>query len=158
MKRFISFVLMISFLIVVLLSCIVPKDKVLHSLGEYTHYDFYSQGAFQDYTDYAKYYFDSVDLTDNKYFTQIQADDMDDLHEHLDDFENLIAHYRENEPTCEIVVHYDFDRSWIDSEDYLYIDSEWFDPWEGGNRGLASYDIYFFDIQTQTLYYFHNNI
>ena len=75
----------------------------------------------------------------------------------LDDFESWIETYREGDASREIVVNYDFDRSIIDSEDYLYIDSEKH-TWDDGYTSLVNYDVYFFDTQTNTLYYFHNNI
>ena len=140
----------------VLSSCVIPADKVLDSLGKYKGHEFYTQGEFQDHTDYAKYYYDSVDFTDNKIFSKIQQADFDTLNEHLDDFESCIASYRENDETREIVVNYDFDRSLIDCEDYLYIDSE--KHTDNGCTLFVYYHIYFFDTQTNTLYYFHNNI
>lgn len=145
-------------LIISLSSCIAPKDKILNSLGEYKRHEFYTEGAFQDYTDYAKYYYDSVDFTDNEYFAKIQDSDMDNLNNHLDDFEAWIETYRKGDPSREIVVNYDFDRSLIDNDDYLYVETEWFDSSDDGNAVFASYDVYFFDVQTNTLYYFHNNI
>ena len=157
MKKACALIVVIT-LIITLSSCVAFEDKVLKSLGKYKNHEFYTQGAFQDYTDYAKYYFAAVDFTDNGYFTKIQPSAIDSLNEHLDDFESLIETYRENDPTREIVVNYDFDRSLIDDEDYLFIYSEQYDPCNDGNMVLANYDIYFFDIQTNTLYYFHNNI
>ena len=140
-----------------LLACIPPEDKVLNSLGEYQRSEYYSEGAFQDFTDYAKYYYDSVNFTNNEYFSSIEPSDIDVLNEHLDDFESWIETYREGDASREIVVNYDFDRSIIDSEDYLYIDSEKH-TWDDGSTSLVNYDVYFFDTQTNTLYYFHNNI
>ena len=157
MKRTIILLLIISCLIFALSSCTTPEDKVLNSLGEYKSYEFYTEGAFQDYTDYAKYYYDSADLSDNEYFSKIGQSDIDVLNEHLDDFESWIETYRENDASREIVVNYDFDRSIIDNEDYLYINSEKH-TWEDGFTSLVNYDVYFFDTQTNTLYYFHNNI
>ena len=157
MKRTIILLLIISCLIFALSSCTTPEDKVLNSLGEYKSYEFYTEGAFQDYTDYAKYYYDSADLSDNEYFSKIGQSDIDVLNEHLDDFEGWIETYRENDASREIVVNYDFDRSIIDNEDYLYINSEKH-TWEDGFTSLVNYDVYFFDTQTNTLYYFHNNI
>ena len=151
-------ILLLIFLISTLSSCTAPEDKVLNSLGKYKSREFYTEGEFQDFTDYAKYYYDSADFTDNKYFSKIQQSDINALNEHLDDFESWISTYRENDITCEIAVHYDFDRYLIDDEDYLYIYSEQGDPWEDGNIVLYNYDIYFFDTQSNTLYYFHNNI
>ena len=142
-------------------SCGAPEDKVLNSIGKYKDHEFYSEGAFQDFTDYAKYYYDSVDFTDNKYFSKIQQSDIDNLNEHLDDFEAWIDTYREGDASREIVVNYDFDRSLIDFEDYLHIYSETSThTWDDGTTTtfFINYDIYFFDTQTNTLYYFHNNI
>ena len=151
-------ILSLIILISTLSSCIAPEDKVLNSLGECRSCEFYTCGGFQDYTDYAKYYYDSVDFTDNEYFSIIEQSDIDALNEHLDNFERCIEAHGYNDASSEIVVNYDFDRSVIDHKDYLYIESEKYDPWDDGNMVLASYDVYFFDTQTNTLYYFHNNI
>ena len=159
MKRIKSTAIIISLIILIstLSSCIAPEDKVLNSLGECRSCEFYTCGGFQDYTDYAKYYYDPVDFIDNEYFSIIEQSGIDALNEHLDDFESWIETYREGDASREIVVNYDFDRSLIDSEDYLYIDSEKH-TWDDGYTSLVNYDVYFFDIQTNTLYYFHNNI
>ena len=160
MKRIKSTAIILSLIILIstLSSCIAPEDKVLNSLGECRSCEFYTCGGFQDYTDYAKYYYDPVDFTDNEYFSIIEQSDIDALNEHLDNFESCIEAHGYNDASSEIVVNYDFDRSVIDHEDYLYIESEKYDPWDDGNMVFASYDVYFFDIQTNTLYYFHNNI
>ena len=142
-------------------ACKAPEDKILMSLGEYNSNVYYTQGEFQDFTDYAKYYYDSVDLTGNEYFNKIQKSDATKINEHLDDFESWIETYRETDSSREIVMNYDFDRTIIDSEDYFYIDSEKLTTtWDDGTTTttLANYDVYFFDTQTQILYYFHNNI
>ena len=159
MKRIKStvIILLLIFLISTLSSCIALEDKVLNSLGEYRSCEFYTCGGFQDYTDYAKYYYDSVDFTDNKYFSIIEQFDIDALNEHLDNFESCIEAHGYSDASSEIVVNYDFDRSLIDSEDYLYIDSEKHTR-DDGYTLLVHYDVYFFDTQTNTLYYFHNNI
>ena len=149
--------LLLIILISTLSSCTAPEDKVLNSLGEYKSKEFYTEGAFQDYTDYAKYYYDPVDFTNNEYFSIIELSDIDALNEHLDDYESCIEAHGYNDASSEIVVNYDFDRSLIDSEDYLYIDSEKH-TWDDGYTSLVNYDVYFFDTQTNTLYYFHNNI
>ncbi len=142
-------------------ACEKPEDKVLISLGEYKNNVFYSEGVFQDFTFYAKYYYDNVDFTGNTYFTKINESDLAKINEHLDDFESWIETYKENDDSLEIVVNYDFDRAKIDKNDYIYINSEkLITTWDDGTTttSLASYDIYFFDTQTQILYYFHNNI
>ena len=155
MKKTFAIILVFSFLALILSAC-VPVDKALDSLGEYKSCEFYTEGEFQDYTDYAKYYYDSVDFSNNEYFTKIEQSNIDVLNEHLDDFESWIETYREGDASRDIVVNYDFDRSFIDSADYLYINSEKH-TWDDGYTSLVNYDVYFFDTQTNTLYYFHNN-
>lgn len=157
-RKTFSLILTVLFLALVLSACTTLEDKVLRSLGECRSREFYTEGAFQDYIDYAKYYYDLVDFTDNESFSKIGHSDIDVLNEHLDDFESWIETYREGDASREIVVNYDFDRSLIDGEDYLHIESKQYDPWDDGNPVFANYTIYFFDIQTNTLYYFHNNI
>ncbi|MBR7133608.1 MAG: hypothetical protein IKD04_08780 [Clostridia bacterium] len=150
------------FVIVISLSaCTAPKRGVLKSLGKYKDSVFYTQGEFQDYTVYAKYHYDSVDFAENKYFTQISESDLNEINEHLDDFESWIETFQEDDASCEIVVNYYFDRTVIDNEDYFYIESKKSTTtWDDGTKtsSLVYYDIYFFDTQTQTLYYFHNDI
>ncbi len=156
MKILISiFVLLI--LMVSITTCETPEDVVLTSLGEYDDHVFYSEGGFQDFTDYAKYYYTSVSIDENEYFTKIQESDFTNINEHLDDFESWIETIKDGDASHEIVVNYDFDRSIIDTEDYIYIYSEKH-TWDDGDTSLVDYDIYFFDTQTLVLYYFHNNI
>ena len=154
MKRFI-FVLVL--LLISFTACDAPEDKVLASLGKYDDFVFYSEGAFQDYTDYAKYYYTSTNIYENDYFAKIQESDFEKINEHLDDFESLIKTFKDGDATREIVVNYDFDRAIIDTEDYIYMDSEKHTSYDGYTL-LTNYDIYFFDTQTLVLYYFHNNI
>lgn len=156
MKKSFALIVVVLIFGIILSSCFIPADEVLGPLGKYNGHEFYTHGEFQDYTEYAKYYYDSVDFTDNKIFSKIQQTDLDNLNEHLDDFESCIASYRENDKMCEIVVNYDFDRSLIDCEDCLYIDSE--KHTDNDCTVFVYYHIYFFDTQTNILYYFHNNI
>lgn len=138
-------------------SCNAPEDKILSSLGKYEKHMHYSEGEFQDYTDYAKYYYLSTNIDENVYFTKVQNSDLTKINEYLDDFEEWIENIKEVDSSCEIVMNYDFNRDIIDEEDYIYINSET-QTWDDGHTSLVKYDIYFFDIQTLVLYYFHNNI
>ena len=156
MKKVFALIIVVLIFGIVLSSCVIPANEILGPLGKYKGQEIYSQGEFQDYTEYAKYYYDSVDFTDNKHFTKIKQSDIDVLNEYLDDFENMIETFRNHDASREIVINYDFDRSLIDSEDYLYIDSE--NHTDNGCTVLVYYHVYFFDTQTNTLYYFHNNI
>ena len=58
-----------------------------------------------------------------------------------------------------LVVNYHFSRDDIDEGDYLYIyDREGKPIGDGAYSKYDYYNVYFFDSQTTTLYYFHNNI
>ncbi len=133
-------------------SCSLYSDPVIESLGKPTSEAFYSSDGFQDYTDYGIYTFEEVDLSQNEYFKPITAFEQGRLELYLDDYEQWVEMHRENDPEGELSTHYDFDRDFIDDEDYCYISVR--DP----ANPIYSYDIYFFDTQSNTLYFFHNNI
>lgn len=137
--------------------CSVPPDPVLVSLGSCDDSVFYSHGCFQDYTFYAKYYYTEPQLTENHYFEKLQDTDLDTLYAHWDDFEGWIETIRDSKPSDEVVIHYDFDRTLADTEDYFYLSSETH-TFGDSHSVLVNYDIYFFDTQSLTLYFFHNNI
>lgn len=147
----------VLFLAISLASCTTPQDEVAASLGEYKNRVFFTSGGFQDYTDYAKYYYTSAEVAENKYLKKIQETDLAAINTHLDDFEEWIETIKNSDSSSEVVVNYDFDREIIDTEDYIYIDSEEH-VWSNGDTSLVRYNIYFFDAQTQVLYFFHNNI
>ncbi len=157
MKKKIAVILVCIVFLLSICSCAGPEDKVIASLGEYEKNEFFTSGGFQDYTDYAKYYFAFPNVVENEYFNKVQETDFAIINAHLDDFEKWIEITKNSEPSSEVAVNYDFDREIIDTEDFFYIDSEEH-TWSDGHTSLVNYNIYLFDTQTQVLYYFHNNI
>ena len=157
MKKQIAVLFVCVVFLLSITACAVSEDKVVSSLEEYEKKEFFTSGGFQDYTDYAKYYFTSVNAIENKYLNKIQETDFAIINTHMDDFEGWIEIIKDAEPSSEVVVNYDFDREIIDTEDYFYIDSEEHTR-SDGHTPLVRYNIYLFDTQTQVLYYFHNNI
>ena len=146
---------LVSFTIATILflcSCDIPVDNVLHSLGNYETKEYYTSGGFQDYTDYAKYTYKDINLVGSKYFKQINDANEHDLISHIGNFEDWIDTIGENDPHNEVVMAYDFDFSVISNDDYFYI---YDDPNDGG---YYYYNVYLVDVETNTLYYFHNNI
>lgn len=124
----------------------------MNSVGKYESCGFYTHGEFQDYTDYAKYSYSSVDFTDNKYFQQVTADNKVSILKYIENFERWIETIKSHDSNDELVICYDFDISIISSGDYYYIDDD------SRYTEFENYDIYFFDSETNMLYYFHNNI
>ena len=151
-------VLLVCVMLITLLQYTL-SDKVVFSLGLFVKREFYSNGDFQDYTDYVKYHCVRARAKRNKYFSPVTEADITSLHAHLDDFEGWVSIA---DPTSDLATHYDFDRSIIDTQDYVYIHDEFMDNTnvfgDVTGRTLAHYDVYFLDSQTQILYYFHNNI
>ena len=135
------------------------SDKIALSLGFYTKREYYSSGGIQDFTDYAKYHCLHAHTKRNKYFSAVTEDEMTALNQHLDDFE---AWVRVADRESKLATHYDFDRSVIDTQDYVYIHDEYVENTnvfgDVTDKVLTCYDVYFLDSQTQILYYFHNNI
>lgn len=152
MKKFIVFTALLLITVFSLTSCLVPTDEVLMSLDSYKSKEFYTSGGFQDYTDYGKYYYKDKNLEGNRYFTPMTDDLKADFEEHLVSFEGWVELEAENDPQNELVVNYDFDRSIVTDDDYIYI---YDDP---DYDRLGNYDVYLYDSDTDVLYFFHNNI
>ena len=127
-------------------------DEVAASLGRCSSRVFYSSGGFQDFTDYAKYSFLDPHPEENPYLSKMTYKDIEKFNQYLNDFENWVQVIGRNNSQNELVLNYDFDRSVISHNDYLYI----YNPY--ANNTFDNYNIYFFDQETSTLYYFHNNI
>lgn len=144
---------------ITLASCSPPPDPVVSSLGEYIDYVYYSSDGFQDYTTYAKYHYPSASFEGNAYFKKIEQSDFSEIKRHLDDFEEWVTTDIQTDSSSEL-VNYDFDFASIDTEDYFYIESEEGEMYNSGTifTFFYKYNVYFFDTQTKTLYYFHNNI
>ena len=99
-----------------------PEDAVIASLGEYDKHVFFTSGGFQDYTDYAKYYYTSSKIPESKYLKKIHETDFETINKHLDNFEEWIEAIKDSDASSEVVVNYDFDRGIIDTEDYFHND------------------------------------
>ena len=140
------------FLFILALDFFMSKDKVIDSLGRFESEFFVTGGGFSEYTDYAKYTYDDADLEGNRYFEKITPESKKTLVAYISNFKSWVAMYEENNPENELAVGYDFDYRAISDNDYLYIDSDFVDV------AYERYDVYFFDAETMTLYYFHNNI
>lgn len=129
------------------------QDKVRNSLGKYESKQFWTHGAFQDYTDFGIYTYSEANLENNQYFKVVSEEDMEEIAAYLDNYEGWIDVHREKYPKEDLVMNYSFDRSIIDTSDYFYI----FFKGESKSK-FDNYDLWIFDAQTNKLYYFHTNI
>ena len=133
------------------------QESVIASLPDYESNEFYTNDGFQDYTDYAKYIYDNItiqDLKSSEYFTITTADDVEEILSYIDDFEGWVE-------VCggELQENYDFDKSIVSEGDFFYIETKEGEPiGQRTYRKFENYDVYYFDVDAQILYYFHNNI
>ena len=115
------------------------------------HYD---PHGFQDYTDYCKYRYASADaFRYSAAYRLVTAYDVDEIKGYFDDFRQWME-------TGKRIGEYDFDPACIGAGDYVRIETK-----EGQRIGRSgfyrkydSYSLYYFDIDSLTLYYIHNNI
>ena len=153
MKRILVAVMSLIFLLpITACSFQTRQDQVLHSLGKYESKHLWTHGKFQDYTDFGIYTFSEADLNGNEYFSVVTEKDVETISAVIDNFENWIEAFQKSDPNNDLVLNYSFDRSIVNAEDYFYF----YEKENGPEYGC--YDLWLFDTQTNTLYYFHNNI
>ncbi|MBO5379783.1 MAG: hypothetical protein J6A90_05590 [Clostridia bacterium] len=160
-----SIILMLLLALLILPSCFMPKSRretVILTLGGYEREEFYSSGGIQDFTDYGKYYFAEMPkFEENEYFVPVTSNDIEVLYGYIDNFDSWIEAYinpsTKNEKA--LVENYDLDRTIINEGDYFYIYDKMGEPiGESQYEQYECYDVYIFDTESCTLYYFHNNI
>ncbi|MBE6748144.1 MAG: hypothetical protein E7557_02830 [Ruminococcaceae bacterium] len=131
----------------------IPEyQEEINLIGKNECIVYYTNDGFQDYTDYAIYTFNSPNIENNQNFKML-GEQQGELEEYLDNFENWVKISSEE---SEIYKNYDFDKTIIDENDYIYISDK--SEKESMYSKFDSYNVYIFDSQTKTLYYFHNNI
>ena len=159
MKRFFP-ILLIALLIATMLLVgtvwllsflFAPSDPILASLPDYESKEYYSNGGFQDFTNYGKYTYRIYEtvLMENPYFQKVTEENTPKIHVYLDNFENWVEIDSEFPKDA-----YDFGRSQVQTGDYYYILNRYEEP----EKEFWHYDVYYFDLSEGILYYFHSNI
>lgn len=150
MKKIISNIITIS-LIVIILLMILPiiflmnEDKKYIEKGYYDMTE-YSNGIFQDYTHYNKYYYKSKydkEFKENKYYIEVNEDNIEELTNYIKAFGGWM------EKSSDV---YDFNIESINKGDLFY------QKIEENYPPYGYIHIYYYDIETHTLYYMHTNI
>lgn len=148
---FVAILVLIS--IIYIITNLSNADIVGIPKGYVEKEEYYDKDSFQDYTDYAKYKYlsENIIINDDEYI-KITEEDINNIKGYFENFYNWMeSHNRLNE--------YDFDTKIINEGDYIKIKTK-----EGEVIGDSTYDkydnysIYFFDMDTLTLYYIHSNI
>lgn len=132
---------------------------VIASLGKAMSVQRCSCAGFGDSTDFGIYTFPGASPGESEYFKPVTAESKTELLGYIDEFEQVIDSLRDGDEGADLVNNYRFSRDDIDESDYLYIyDREGKPIGDGAYSKYDYYNVYFFDSQTTTLYYFHNNI
>ncbi len=133
------------------------RDWVAASLPEYNSKVFYTSGGWQDYTDYAKYSYDSItaqDIEASRYFTAATEEDVEEILLYIENFEAWVEAVG-----GELKDNYDFDKTNVSEGDFFYIETKYGEPIGERTYGkFENYTVFYFDVDAQVLYYFYNNI
>lgn len=143
-------------LLLVMTGCAGMAGPVVLSVGEYESREFYTSGGFQDYTDYAKYFYKETSPEDSEYLQKISEEDRQKILMYIENFEQWVETVSDEDGASSdkddtLSGNYDFNKSIIDTDDYFYLKVD-------EDDGFDDYDLYIFDTGTEILYYFHNNI
>lgn len=131
------------------------EDRIPKSLGNYKSKQSWVSEPSQDINEFRTYTYSSAKPENSEYFSRLSQHDNAKLKGFITNFEGRIGFYESRDLTSQdkkLLEHYNFDRSIIDGEDYFYIRLEYED------KPYWNYDVWFFDSQTNILYYFHSNI
>lgn len=132
---------------------------VIASLGKAMSVQRCSCEGFGDSTDFGIYTFPGAKPGESEYFKLVTAESKTELLGYIDEFEQVIDSLRNGDEGADLVNNYHFSRDDIDESDYLYIyDREGKPIGDGTYSKYDYYNVYFFDSQTTTLYYFRSNI
>ena len=138
--------------------CALFKDPVLSSLPSKGKGQIYTHGGFQDYVDYGKYQYAGITediLEENSYFQIVTDEDIWKLAAYLENYEERMP-FAENCDDCELWEMYDFSSEMFREGDYFCIVNKY--EAEDPSKKYFNYDIYYFSLEAQILYYFHSNI
>lgn len=156
-----NLIVLLSLLLVMLCGCVSYRDPVLASLSPAVRGTMYTHGEFQDYTAYGKYEYSGITaeiLEGTGYFQAVGQENIPELEGYLEDFEGWVELAADCDD-CQLAEIYDFSSEIIQEGDYFCLIND-VDPARSdyATWKYSNYDIYYFSIGTQTLYYFHNNI
>lgn len=127
------------------------SNPTLKELPVYRSKEIYSEGFWQDYTDYGKYFYKNIsdeDLQSAESFRKVTEEDKAEILKYIDGYTSFIKDFG-SDGIEGIKKVYDFDKAVIDADDYYCISA--------GNS-YTFFCMYYFDIESQILYYFYNSI
>lgn len=158
MKKKIVLILILVLILVLIstfyiIGCASQANYVEIPKGYSSKEEHYQKGGFQDYADYAKYIYPSKEIIENDdQYEKVTKENILNITGYFEDFYNWME-------TSDRIDKYDFDKSIINVGDYIRIKTKEGKKIGDSNYGkYDNYSVYYFDVETLTLYYIHNNI
>ena len=126
-----------------------PENSAVASLGRKYKKETVIDEGFTDRLILIKYTYRQTIIGDDFALTQLTPEVQERLLAYIDNFEEHLSADEDNAAKYRTA----FSRDSISSDDYVLIaDSSW------GDQGYSDYDLYYFDVQSKVLYYFHFDI
>ncbi len=134
----------------------VKEPGLIQLLPEYKNVQFYRGKGFQDYTQFGKYYYDETVIKFiNKEQAMLYVKDKADVSKIINYFQNF-KKWIENE---DFKDKYDFNMENVTVGDYFYITNNYpNEDFDYNPEKYPTYNVYWFDTETLTMYFIHNNI
>ena len=117
--------------------------------------EFFDEDGFQDYTDYCKYFYDengAQKFYESERYQFVGKNEIDNVKGYFENLEMCMESMGRS-------AEYDFNDNCISEGDYVFINTKEGTPVGNTYYGkYENYSVYFFDTESRTLYYIHNNI
>ena len=141
----------IGIIVLIYLVYLLIPDYVLRGYTDSEEY--YDKNGFQDYTDFCIYRYDSAEkFIYSRLYNKVSENDVENIRSYFDNFKGWME--AENR-----LDEYSFDSASVSAGDYYHIETKEGEPiGQGKYSKFDNYSIYFFDVESKTLYYIHTNI
>ena len=149
-KKVFGSVLLVSvllFLMVGIAGCALQGEFVLDG---YSDCEEYFEDGFGDSVDYCKYFYTKEDdaLFQNSVdYKEVTDAEISDLIAYFEEYRQTMSKYQDK---------YDFNVSAVNAGDYYVLEDDYLT--EETSIPYSNYTLYYYDIETHTLYHIHSNI
>ncbi|MBQ2909677.1 MAG: hypothetical protein IJE53_02605 [Bacilli bacterium] len=145
-----SLMVLILFLIFILTGCSRAQLNGIPK-GYIDSYEFYEEDGFMDYDDFAFYVYESKE-------TFVNDKNYDKVGKNIEDVKGYFLTLANRLNDDDRLGDFIFDYEIIDENDYVRIKTSEGEPIGDREYGkYDNYDVYFFDVESLTLYYIHSN-
>lgn len=160
LSGFILIIVCIIILFLTILGAAVIKDWDKYGIRTTLWFsedkNIYSDGGFGDFTNYGEYILNDksiAKLKNSKWYKQVTEDDIENIKSYFENYEESVS-------DTNFAANYLFNKDvQIKKGDYYYIYTLEGKPIGNSKyRKFDNYDVYYVDIETNTVYYIHTNI